>query len=255
MFGYRILQLCAWVGGWGVGDGIGVNCALLNHREENVDRLLEPDHPALVRGRNHGVVSSDSVQGRGGLPDGGGFLDGHLCPLLLLLLPDRLHAKPPPAQVRVIAGEQHRDGVGGDRRSRWARLRAAYHAAAEPRRVAQPRRAGRARNPDTGAGGEGAVADSGEVEATAMMLVRVGEVGCRDSVWVLWGGNGRVSGAGARVMVESLETRRGTEGTRAIFAVPGAAVCRACRLVAAYGMGWRLSLRGVEIKCVRLSQI
>jgi len=85
---------------------------LLNHRGENVERLLEPDHPALVRGSNHGVVRSDSVEGRGGAPDWGGLLDGHLRPLLLLLRPDCLHAKPPPAQARVIAGEEHKYGTG-----------------------------------------------------------------------------------------------------------------------------------------------
>jgi hypothetical protein len=78
-------------------------CRESDHRGENVERLLEPDHPvAPVRGGNHGVVRSDSVQGRGGVPGG----DGLLRPLLLPLRPDRIHAEPPPAQQAGLLNDK-----------------------------------------------------------------------------------------------------------------------------------------------------
>jgi hypothetical protein len=49
-------------------------------------------------------------------------------------------------------------GSRGDRRRRRARVGASYQAATGRRRGAPPLRARRARNPDAGAGGEGAVA-------------------------------------------------------------------------------------------------
>ena len=80
----------------------------LYYREEDVDRLLELDHPALVRG-NHRVVRS--VQRRG-LPRAEGLLDGRLRLLLLPLRLYRLRAgAPPPAQQHKpkpgVAANEH----------------------------------------------------------------------------------------------------------------------------------------------------
>jgi len=91
-------------------------------------------------------------------------------------------------------------GSRGDRRRRRARVGASYQAATGRRRGAPPLRARRARNPDAGAGGEGAVAgladgaaERGEAEATAMTggAWWSGRVpGSRVGFGLLGGGNG-----------------------------------------------------------------